>query len=85
MFELFCWKAAISSVFSFPKFLKMSFKCVSETFDDLISGFLTSGHKKVVLFPEIGRVKFFYHSPVRIVECVSECTFLIKKTPKNQE
>ena len=28
------------------------------------------GQKKVVLFLEISRVKIFYHSPVRIVECV---------------
>ena len=28
--------------------------------------------KRVVLFPEIGRVNFFYHSPVGMVECVSE-------------
>ena len=38
------------------------------------------GQKKVVLFPEIGRVKFFLlltrlHSP----ECVSEYIFLVKK------
>ena len=35
--------------------------------------------KKVVLFPEIGRMKFFYRSPVRIVECTSEYTFLVSK------
>ena len=27
---------------------------------------------KVAMSPEIGQVKIFYHSPVRIVECVSE-------------
>ena len=40
--------------------------------------------KKVVLFPEIGRMKFFYRSPVRIVECTSEYTFLVSKKNKTQ-
>ena len=35
--------------------------------------------KKVALFPEIGRIKIFYHSPTRIVECASEYIFLISK------
>ena len=35
--------------------------------------------KKLVLFPEVGQVKFFHHSPARIVECVSEYIFLISK------
>ena len=38
--------------------------------------------KIVVLFPEIGRVKKFYHSLAHIVECVSEYIFLI---PKEEE
>ena len=38
--------------------------------------------RKVVLFPEIGRVNIFYHSPGPIVECVSEYIFLIKKLPQ---
>ena len=40
-----------------------------------------------MLFPEIGRVKFFYHSPARIVECVSNYIFLIsgKKRQKALE
>ena len=38
--------------------------------------------KKVVLFPEIGRWKFFHHSPARIVACVLEYTFLISKNNK---
>ena len=38
------------------------------------------GHKKVIWFPEIGRVKIFYQSPTGIIKCVSEYTFLIKKT-----
>ena len=33
----------------------------------------------VVLFPDVGRVKHFYHSPARIVK------FLIKKKTKKQE
>ena len=40
------------------------------------------------MFAKIGRVKFFYHSPARIVECVSEYTFLIsknKQTSKKQQ
>ena len=40
------------------------------------------GQTKVVLFPQIGRVKNFCHSPARIVECVSEYTFLISKNNK---
>ena len=36
----------------------------------------------VVFFPEIGQVKIFYHSPVRLIECVSEYTFLISKNNK---
>ena len=40
------------------------------------------GQKKVVLFPEIGRVKLFYHLPACIVECVLEYTFLISKNNK---
>ena len=39
--------------------------------------------KIVVLFPEIGRVKKFYHSLAHIVECVSEYIFLIPKKKKN--
>ena len=35
--------------------------------------------KKLDLFPEIGRVNFFYHSPDHIVERVSEYIFLIVK------
>ena len=35
------------------------------------------GPKKVVLFREIDWVKFFYHSPMCIGECVSEYIFLI--------
>ena len=31
------------------------------------------------MFPETGRVKKFYYSPARIVECVSEYIFLISK------
>ena len=38
--------------------------------------------KIVVLFPEIGRVKKFYHSLAHIVECVSEYIFLIPKEKK---
>ena len=37
------------------------------------------GQKKLVLFPEIGQVNFFYHSPAHIVERVSEYIFLIVK------
>ena len=40
--------------------------------------------KKVVLNPEIGRVKNFYHSPARIVKCLSEYIFLIKKNKKKK-
>ena len=40
--------------------------------------------KKLVLFPEIGRVKFFYHSPARIAEYVSEYTFLSSKNNKTK-
>ena len=43
------------------------------------------GQKKVVLLPEIGRVKNFYHSPARIVESVSEYTFLISKKLKRKK
>ena len=43
------------------------------------------GLKKVVLFSEIGRLKI-YHSPVRLIECVSEYKFLIsKKTNKKNK
>ena len=38
--------------------------------------------KKVALFPEIDRVKIFYHSSACIIECVSEYTFLISKNNK---
>ena len=38
------------------------------------------GPKRLVLFQEIGRVKNFYHSPARIVDCVSKYIFLILKT-----
>ena len=31
------------------------------------------------MFPEIGRIKIFYHSPARIAEFVSEYIFLIFK------
>ena len=41
--------------------------------------------KKVVLFQEIGRVKKNFHSPARIVECVSEYIFLISKNKKKQK
>ena len=39
---------------------------------------------KIVLFPEIHRVSFFYHSPACIVECVSEYIFLISKKQKKK-
>ena len=48
----------------------------------MLSNLVDTRPKKVVLFPEIGRVKFFYHSHDRIVECVSEYIFLIKITKK---
>ena len=35
--------------------------------------------QKVVLFPEIDGVNFFYYKSTRIFECVSEFTFFIKK------
>ena len=41
--------------------------------------------KGVVLFPEIGRVTFFYQSPVRTVECVSEDIFLISKNKQTSK
>ena len=41
-----------------------------------------NGPKKVALFPEIGRVKIFYHLPVRIVKYVSEYIFLVSKNTK---
>ena len=44
--------------------------------------------QKVVLFPEIDRMKNFYHSPTRIVGCASRYAFLssknIKQTTKKQ-
>ena len=40
--------------------------------------------KKVVLFPEIDQVKFFYYKSARIFECVSEFTFFIKTKQKNK-
>ena len=41
--------------------------------------------KKVVLFPEISRVKMFYHSPARIVECVSVYIFSISKNKQESK
>ena len=42
--------------------------------------------KKIVLFPKIGRVKFFCYSPARIVGCVSEYIFFVlKNTNKKQK
>ena len=41
-----------------------------------------SKFKKVVLFPKIGWVNFFYHSPARIVKCISEYTFFIWRNIK---
>ena len=35
--------------------------------------------KKKVLFPDIGWVKNFYHSPAHIFECVSEYIFELKR------
>ena len=35
--------------------------------------------KKVALLLEIDRVKFFYHSPIHMVDCVLGQVFLIKK------
>ena len=43
------------------------------------------GQKKVVSFLEIGWVKMFYHSATWIAECVSEYTFLIKKSKGTKE
>ena len=58
---------------------------INKTNDCII---ITLQTKKVALFPEIDRVKSFYHSPARIVECASECQFLITKnkqtTTKNK-
>ena len=39
--------------------------------------------KKVFLFPEINQVKKCYHSPARIIKCVSEYAFLISKNNNN--
>ena len=41
---------------------------------------LRLSQKKVVSFPENGRVKKFYYSHARIVQCVSEYIFLISKS-----
>ena len=41
------------------------------------------GPKKAVLFPEIGRVKFFDHSPARIVKCAS--IFNLKRQTNKQK
>ena len=43
--------------------------------------------KKVVLFPEIGRMNlFFYRSPARrIVECVSEYIYIFFKKSRRQK
>ena len=40
--------------------------------------------KKLVLFPEIGRVKFFFYSSASIVECVSEYISLISKKRRKE-
>ena len=40
--------------------------------------------KKVLLFPEISRVKFFYHLDARIVECVFLNSKKKKKMTKRQ-
>ena len=47
----------------------------------------SSKAKKIVLFPEISWVKFFYHSPACMVERVSEYIFLvsIKNGQKTKE
>ena len=41
--------------------------------------------KKVFLFPKIGRVKIFYHSPARTVKCVLEYIFLISKNKETSK
>ena len=41
--------------------------------------------KKVVLYPEIGRVKFFYHSPARMVKCISKYIFKKNKKQKRKK
>ena len=39
--------------------------------------------KKVVLFPEIGRVKFYLHLRDRIVKCVSKYIFFVSNKKKH--
>ena len=46
---------------------------------------LLSEAKKVILFLEIGRVKFFYHSSALTVECVSEYLFLISRNKQTSK
>ena len=41
--------------------------------------------KKVFLFPKIGRVKIFFHSPARTVKCVLEFIFLISKNKETSK
>ena len=47
--------------------------------------FLKPRPKKVVLFTEIGRAKFFYHLPARIVEIVSEYIFFVSEKKKERK
>ena len=55
---------------------------VSTILTDFKTCFVVLGQKKVLLFLEIGEWTFFYHSLARIVECVSEYIFFIKKKEK---
>ena len=48
-----------------------------------LKGFEVRPQKKVVLFPDF-QVNFFYHSPARIVECISQYIFLISKRKKSK-
>ena len=48
--------------------------------------FLKPRPKKVVLFPEIGRVNFFfYHLPAHIVEIVSKYIFFVSKKKEKKK
>ena len=46
---------------------------------------LLGPQKNVCLFSRFGRVKFFYHSPTRKVEYVSEYIFLISKNKQTSK
>ena len=84
LFKLLCFLVHIFFFKSIsPNVLKFAWSHGLTPFQVFLNvKFLGSKAKKVALFPQIGRVKNFFSLTRRIIEYVSEYTFLISKAKR---